>query len=109
MIGLGIRVLGFPDSFVEGGGGCWKLRRMSMERRNDQYSGSNPESSYNFKGRSKSKTSRSSWMISDPEVKRKKRVATYKVFTVEGKVKATVRSSCRWLKAKYIEVRYGWW
>jgi hypothetical protein len=24
-------------------------------------------------------------------------------------VKHTLRSSCRWLKAKYMEVRYGWW
>ncbi|CAK9237861.1 unnamed protein product [Sphagnum troendelagicum] len=67
------------------------------------------------KGRSplfviKNKKSTPSWSLySDPEMKRKKRVATYKVFTVEGKVKQTVRSGCRWLKAKYIEMRYGWW
>ncbi|CAK9278595.1 unnamed protein product, partial [Sphagnum jensenii] len=58
----------------------------------------------------KNKKSTPSWSLySDPEMKRKKRVATYKVFTVEGKVKQTVRSGCRWLKAKYIEMRYGWW
>jgi hypothetical protein len=28
---------------------------------------------------------------------------------VEGKMKQTVRNSCRWLKAKFIEARYGWW
>jgi hypothetical protein len=85
---------------------------MAMQRRNTiQYPGTtSPESSYNWKGQIKNKKSTPSWSLySDPEMKRKKRVATYKVFTVEGKVKQTVRSGCRWLKAKYIEMRYGWW
>ena len=82
------------------------VAKMALERRND-FVGSNADLSNNSKIR-KSKTSRS-WLHSDPEVKRKKRVATYKVFSMEGKFKQSVRTSCRWLKAKYIEVRYGWW
>ncbi|CAM6103015.1 unnamed protein product [Calypogeia fissa] len=46
--------------------------------------------------------------IQDPEVQRKKRVASYKVYTVEGKLKASVRRSLRWIKNKYIDIRYGW-
>lgn len=58
---------------------------------------------------SKRKMPRSTdWIASDPEVKRKKRVAKYKMFSVEAKVKDTVRSSCRWIKNKLMEVRYGW-
>nr|PNR63376.1 hypothetical protein PHYPA_001802 [Physcomitrium patens] len=54
------------------------------------------------------KIARGSWLQADPETRRKKRVARYKVFTVERKVKESVRSGCRWIKNKYIEVRYGW-
>jgi len=58
---------------------------------------------------SKRKMPRSTeWISADPEVKRKKRVAKYKMFSVEAKVKDTVRSSCRWIKNKFMEVRYGW-
>lgn len=51
-------------------------------------------------------TGSSSW-FSDPETKRRKRVAKYKLVAVEGKAKQTVRNSLRWLKAKYMAVRYG--
>lgn len=44
----------------------------------------------------------------DAEMKRKKRVASYKVLAVEGKMKSSVRSSFKWLKTKYTEIRYGW-
>ncbi|OVA01445.1 Protein of unknown function DUF3511 [Macleaya cordata] len=44
---------------------------------------------------------------SDPELKRKKRVASYNVFTMEGKVKSTVRNSFKWIKTKFTEVRHG--
>lgn len=44
----------------------------------------------------------------DPEMKRKKRIASYNVFTMEGKVKSSLRSSFKWLKNKFInDVRYG--
>ncbi|CAK9231404.1 unnamed protein product [Sphagnum troendelagicum] len=83
---------------------------VQQRRHSQQHPGTSPESSYTWKGQVQGKNLHSSWSVyADPELKRKKRVATYKVFTVEGKVKHTLRSSCRWLKAKYMEVRYGWW
>ncbi|KAJ9183604.1 hypothetical protein P3X46_007433 [Hevea brasiliensis] len=63
------------------------------------------------KGKSTSGSSFSSksWSLSDPEFQRKKRVASYKMYTVEGKVKLSFRRSFRWLKDKYSRVVYGWW
>lgn len=50
-----------------------------------------------------------SWGITDPELQRKKRVASYKMYGVEGKVKGSFRKSFRWLKQRYTQVVYGWW
>ncbi|XP_062184099.1 uncharacterized protein LOC133888027 [Phragmites australis] len=36
----------------------------------------------------------------DPEVKRRRRVAGYKAYAVEGKVKASLRRGLRWFKRK---------
>ncbi|XP_058070146.1 uncharacterized protein LOC131219155 [Magnolia sinica] len=44
---------------------------------------------------------------SDPELKRKKRVASYNVFSAEGKLKSSVRSSFKWIKTKLTEIRHG--
>ena len=49
-----------------------------------------------------------SWSLSDPEFQRRKRVASYKMYSVEGKVKGSFRKSFRWLKYKYSQVVYGW-
>lgn len=43
----------------------------------------------------------------DPELKRKKRIASYNVFTMEGKLKSSVRSSFKWIKGKLSDIRYG--
>lgn len=59
--------------------------------------------SYSFNGPTNKVTS------SDPEMKRKKRVASYNLFTVEGKVKSSVRGSFKWIKTKFSEIRYGAW
>lgn len=56
---------------------------------------------------SKSKSAKA-WSLSDPEVKRRKRVASYKVYTVEGKMKASFFKSFRWIKDKYTEIVQGW-
>ncbi|XP_058068634.1 uncharacterized protein LOC131217682 [Magnolia sinica] len=60
----------------------------------------------------KSKTSGGSssknWSFNDPELQRKKRVASYKVYSVEGKMKGSFRKSFRWLKDRYTQVVYGW-
>ncbi|KAF9612614.1 hypothetical protein IFM89_002210 [Coptis chinensis] len=61
----------------------------------------------------KEKTSNGSsskiWNFNDPELQRKKRVASYKVYSVEGKVKGSFRKNFRWLKERYTQVVYGWW
>lgn len=83
--------------------------RIGMEHRNHVYrnrANSDPANASRLKSNAKMRSG--SWLQTDPEMRRKKRVAKYKVFTVEGKVKQTVRSSCRWIKEKYLEVRYGW-
>ncbi|XVE70890.1 hypothetical protein DITRI_Ditri10aG0106500 [Diplodiscus trichospermus] len=62
------------------------------------------------KGKSTSASSSSkSWSLADPEFQRKKRVASYKMYSVEGKVKGSLRRSFAWLKDKYTQVVYGWW
>lgn len=55
------------------------------------------------------KGSGKSWSFNDPEFQRKKRVASYKVYSVEGKVKGSFKKSFRWFKYKYTQVVYGWW
>ncbi|KAM7277036.1 hypothetical protein ACFE04_018902 [Oxalis oulophora] len=54
-------------------------------------------------------SSSKSWRLDDPEFQRKKRVASYKMYSVEGKVKGTFRRSFRWLKDRYTKVVYGWY
>ncbi|KAG2666009.1 hypothetical protein I3843_15G032000 [Carya illinoinensis] len=49
-----------------------------------------------------------SWTFGDREFQRKKRIAGYKMYSVEGKMKGSLRRSFRWLKHKYTEVLYGW-
>lgn len=47
--------------------------------------------------------------LSDPELQRKKRVAGYKIYAVEGKMKGSVRKSFKWIKKTYDKAVYGWW
>ncbi|XP_068660607.1 uncharacterized protein [Aristolochia californica] len=58
--------------------------------------------------RVKSKTSSKGWGFKDPELKRRKRVATYKVYSMEGKVKASFRKGIRWIKDKCSDLVHGW-
>ncbi|GMQ03729.1 hypothetical protein CsSME_00049414 [Camellia sinensis var. sinensis] len=46
-------------------------------------------------------SSSKSWGLKDPEFQRKKRVASYKAYAVEGKVKGSLRKSFKWLKDRY--------
>ncbi|XP_022759676.1 uncharacterized protein LOC111306041 [Durio zibethinus] len=48
------------------------------------------------------------WGFTDPEMKRKKRIAKYKVYTVEGKVKASLRKGFRWIKNKCSQIVHGY-
>ncbi|GMQ03730.1 hypothetical protein ACSBR1_037786 [Camellia fascicularis] len=54
-------------------------------------------------------SSSKSWGLKDPEFQRKKRVASYKAYAVEGKVKGSLRKSFKWLKDRYTRVVYGFW
>ncbi|CAH9103963.1 unnamed protein product [Cuscuta europaea] len=47
------------------------------------------------------------WVFGDPELLRKKRVASYKAYTVEGKLKGSLRKSFRWIKERSAQVVYG--
>ncbi|CAK9145194.1 unnamed protein product [Ilex paraguariensis] len=40
------------------------------------------------------------WGFNDPEMKRKKRIAKYKVYTIEGRFKASIKNGIRWMKNK---------
>ncbi|OIW12562.1 hypothetical protein TanjilG_04726 [Lupinus angustifolius] len=59
--------------------------------------------SYNFNGPSEKGSGFCA--ENDPEIKRKKRIKAYNVFTVEGKLKTSVRNSFKWIKNKF--VHYG--
>lgn len=43
----------------------------------------------------------------DTEGKRKQRIASYNAYSVESKIKASVRSSFQWMKDKYNYIVYG--
>ncbi|XP_018627806.1 uncharacterized protein [Nicotiana tomentosiformis] len=59
-------------------------------------------------GKSSNGSVSKSWSFSDAELQRKKRVASYKVYTVEGKVKGSIKKSFRWIKERCTKVVYGW-
>ncbi|MCL7038847.1 hypothetical protein MKW94_007500 [Papaver nudicaule] len=65
------------------------------------YRGYSPRS-YRNKGSRVSPSSRStsSWSFNDPEMKRRRRVAQYKYYAVEGKLKSSLRKGFRWVKRK---------
>lgn len=44
---------------------------------------------------------------SDPELKRRKRIAAYNMFTTERKLKSTMRERLKWIKNKFTDVRYS--
>lgn len=56
-----------------------------------------------------SSSKKSSWALSDPDFQRRKRVASYKAYAVEGRMKGSLRRSFRWLKDRYNKMLYGWW
>ncbi|CAA0838414.1 Protein of unknown function (DUF3511 [Striga hermonthica] len=61
------------------------------------------------RGKSAGGSGSKSWIFNDPELQRKKRIASYKVYSAEGKVKGSFRKSFRWLKNRYTQVVHGWW
>ncbi|KQK17950.1 uncharacterized protein LOC104581537 [Brachypodium distachyon] len=51
----------------------------------------------------------SSGFVAPSELRRKRRVAGYRVYGVEGKVKVSLKSGVRWLKGKCTQVVDGLW
>ncbi|KAG6776225.1 hypothetical protein POTOM_019731 [Populus tomentosa] len=108
------------DHGVSHGGNTWNQSRqlalvLAMEKSKSfpQYSSSfsgefgfeDRSNSYNFNGPCQKGNGFAT--SSDPELKRKKRIASYNVFTMEGKLKSNVRNSFKWIKSKFSDVRYG--
>ncbi|WOK94210.1 hypothetical protein Cni_G02912 [Canna indica] len=65
----------------------------------------NRSNSYSFNGPSEKGEGFAS--ASDPELKRKRRVASYNSFAVERKLKSSVRNSFKWIKNKFTDTVYG--
>ncbi|KAL3827741.1 hypothetical protein ACJIZ3_016543 [Penstemon smallii] len=42
------------------------------------------------------------------QVERRKRIARYKVYTVEGRVKASITNGIRWIKNKCSQIIHGY-
>ncbi|KAJ6913956.1 hypothetical protein NC651_016261 [Populus alba x Populus x berolinensis] len=61
------------------------------------------------KGKSTIGSTSKRWSFNDPELQRKKRVASYKVYAVEGKVKGSLKKSFRWIKERCGRVVNGNW
>ncbi|KAK7396940.1 hypothetical protein VNO78_18103 [Psophocarpus tetragonolobus] len=74
------------------------------ERRVEVVSGK----SHGWGGSRSPEASEKAWRFSDPEAKRKKRIAKYKVYGVEGKVKATLKKGLRWIKNKCSQIAHGY-
>lgn len=43
----------------------------------------------------------------DPEIKRKRRVAKYKLYSAEGKMKTSLRKSYKWIKIQCSKIIHG--
>ncbi|ESQ39395.1 hypothetical protein EUTSA_v10001686mg [Eutrema salsugineum] len=57
--------------------------------------------------RSNASSGKPSWGFNDAEMKRKKRIARYKAYTVEGKVKSTLKNGLRWIRNKCSQIVHG--
>ena len=55
----------------------------------------------------RSKSKRRWLALGDPDMERKRRVAAYKAYAMEGKVKGSFRKSFRWIKDRYLHLVYG--
>ena len=42
----------------------------------------------------------------NPEAQRRKRVASYNMYAVEGKLKSSLRNSFKWIKSKFVDTYY---
>ncbi|XP_039115878.1 uncharacterized protein LOC120251423 [Dioscorea cayenensis subsp. rotundata] len=107
--GRGVGIAPYPPS------GMHDLRSYSASYAYSQQASQPPREIKLKKGKSVSASSssssapKSSWSFKDPELQRKKRVAGYKIYTMEGRMKGSFRKSFRWLKDRYTQVVNGWW
>ncbi|KAI5324188.1 hypothetical protein Pyn_37360 [Prunus yedoensis var. nudiflora] len=63
--------------------------------------------SYSFNGPvSCSKVDELSSTSGNPELERRKRVASYNMYAVEGKFKSSLRNSFKWIKGKFVDNFY---
>ncbi|MFS7969460.1 hypothetical protein Hanom_Chr09g00809411 [Helianthus anomalus] len=61
------------------------------------------EARFVFKDRDKSFSFNGPEDRDNPEVKRRKRVASYNMYTKEGKLKSSFRNSFKWIKNKFTD------
>lgn len=71
------------------------------------YSSSYAEARFDFEDRAKSYSFNGP--PDNPEVKRRKRVAGYNMYAVEGKLKSSLRNSFKWIKSKFSENHFDSW
>ncbi|KAM0938264.1 hypothetical protein DsansV1_C23g0176411 [Dioscorea sansibarensis] len=108
--GRGVGMAPYPPAWPD------ELRSYSVSYAHSQQASQPPREIKLKKGKSVSASAsstssapKSSWSFKDPELQRKKRVAGYKVYGMEGRMKGSFRKSFRWLKDRYTQVVYGWW
>ncbi|XP_010519843.1 PREDICTED: uncharacterized protein LOC104799158 [Tarenaya hassleriana] len=89
-------------------GGSRDFRSYSASYGQTQMDNPNPNPNDFEMKKGKSFSGSKSWRLSDPEFGRKKRVAGYKMYTAEGKVRGSLRNSFRWIKRRCSQVVDGW-
>lgn len=88
---------------------CYSASYASSVHPTQNQIGNNNNNDVKFKkGKSTNGSTSKSWSFSDPELQRKKRVASYKVYSVEGKLKGSLRKSFKWIKDRCNRVVHGW-
>ncbi|CAM8887525.1 unnamed protein product [Rhodiola kirilowii] len=82
----------------------WQPRQKGYTGKANRFPGpiqsSKPSSTY---------STSSNWGNKEAEMKRRKRVAMYKAYGVQGKVKASLRNGVRWMKHKYSILVHGYY
>ncbi|XP_004510407.1 uncharacterized protein [Cicer arietinum] len=86
------------ESYTDGRVAPTSMQDLRCYSTNYAYEVSNKEMKIEKGERTFGKTSKNWSFINDPELQRKKRVAGYKVYDVEGKMKGTFKKSFRWIK-----------
>ncbi|XP_048336358.1 uncharacterized protein LOC125424085 [Ziziphus jujuba] len=95
------------------GGGQWRNEIVSGKsygaRQTQAYSSSSPGlPPIPTHAARQSQSDSKPWSFKDPESKRRKRIYKYKVYSVEGKVKDSVRKGLRWIKNKCSQIVRGY-